>query len=246
MTDSPNTLLASLTSGDQEVMRGLLKPVYLEQKTVLYEVGGTVDAVYFPTGAVVSLVVSLSSGEMVEAAMVGRDGAVGLAAALDGKISLNQAIIQLGGSALHCLPGALKAAAFQSSTLLSMLIRHEQTLYAQAQQSTACMASHNVEARLCRWMLRARDLAASDTLPFTQQFLGEMLGVQRSSVTVVAHTLQKAGMIKYSRGKIQILDVGAMKDTACECYDTVNGFYAMLVGNPPKPPSAALAVKQSV
>lgn len=190
MTDSPNTLLASLSPSDAAAIRPLLKPVQLEQKKVICEAGGILDSVYFPTGAVVSLVVVLSSGATVEAAMVGRDGAVGLAAALDGKVSLNQAIVQLGGSALRCDPGALKGAALQSVSLLSMLIRHEQTVYAQAQQSAACMATHGVEERLCRWLLRARGLANSDSLPFTQQFLAEMLGVQRTSVTVVAHTLQ--------------------------------------------------------
>ncbi len=233
MTDTPNTLLAAFSRSDGELLRPLLRPVYLEQKTVLYEVGGIVDAVYFSTGAIVSLVVSLSSGEMIEGAMVGRDGAVGLAAALDGKLSLNQAIVQLGGTALRCEPSALRTAALQSNTLLSMMIRHEQALYAQAQQSAACMAVHHVEERLCRWMLRARDLAGSDALPFTQQFLSEMLGVQRSSVTVVAHTLQQAGMIKYSRGKIQIVNVEALKETVCECYEAVNGFYASLIGKPP-------------
>jgi CRP-like cAMP-binding protein len=128
----------------------------------------------------------------------------------------------------------LKGAALQSHTLLSILIRHEQTVYAQAQQSTACMAAHDVEARLCRWLLRARDLSGSDTLQFTQEFLAEMLGVRRTSVTLVAHTLQQAGMIKYARGKIQILNVEGLQETACECYATVNAHYKALLGAPCK------------
>jgi CRP-like cAMP-binding protein len=114
---------------------------------------------------------------------------------------------------LICEVGTLKGAALQSHSLLSKLIRHEQTLYAQAQQSTACMAAHDVESRLCRWLLRARDLAGSDNLMFTQEFLAEMLGVRRTSITVVAHTLQQAGMIKYARGRIQILNVEGLRDT---------------------------------
>jgi hypothetical protein len=102
--------------------------------------GATVDQVYFPTGAVISLVIGLSTGEMIEAAMVGRDGVVGASSSLDGRISLSRAIVQLAGSAVVCEVGALKGAALQSHTLLSKLIRHEQTLYAQAQQSTACTA----------------------------------------------------------------------------------------------------------
>jgi hypothetical protein len=126
----------------------------------------------FPTGAIVSLVIGLSTGEMIEAAMVGRDGVVG-AAALDGKISLSRAIVQLGGGAFRCDVDALKGAALQSHTILAILIRPEQTVSAQAQQSAACMATHDIEARVCRWLLRARDLASSDTLHFTQEFLAE-------------------------------------------------------------------------
>ena len=199
-----NHLLALLSANDADASAPILKRIYLEQKTLLYEPGGMVNAVDFPTTAVVSLVVGLSRGEGVEAAMIGRDGAVGAASALDGKISLTQAIVQLGGDAWTCHPDQLKELALQRHGILSALIRNEQLVYAQAQQSTACIAAHNVEARFCRWLLRARDLADSKMLPFTQQFLAEMLGVQRSSVTLVAHTLQRAGFIKYSRGKIQI------------------------------------------
>ena len=117
--------------------------------------------------------------------------------------------------------------------LLSLLIRHEQTVYAQAQQSAACLATHQVEARLCRWLLRARDLAGSDDLPFTQEYLAEMLGVRRTSVTEVAQTLQEAGLIKYARGKIQIVDATALQESACECYGSVQGFYRKLLGTPP-------------
>lgn len=234
MADSPNTFLACLFPNDSEALRPALRRVDLVHKTILYDVGGTVDTVYFPTGAIVSLVVVLSTGQGVEAAMVGRDGAVGVAASLGGHISLNQAIVQLEGTALACQASALEAAALQSTTVLNTLIRHEQTVYAQAQQSGACMATHHMEARLARWLLRSRDLANSDTLPFTQQFLAQMLGVQRSSVTVVANTLQQAGLIKYSRGKIWIVDVDGLKATACECYDAVNGFYDQLIGHRPQ------------
>jgi CRP-like cAMP-binding protein len=116
--------------------------------------------------------------------------------------------------------------------LLSLLIRHEQTVYAQAQQSAACFATHTVQARLSRWLLRARDLSASEELNFTQEYLGEMLGVRRSSVTIVAHTLQEAGLIRYSRGKIKILNPEGLKDSACECYETVKLHYEKMLGAP--------------
>jgi CRP-like cAMP-binding protein len=114
---------------------------------------------------------------------------------------------------------------------LSALVRHEQTVYAQASQSAACMATHHVEARLCRWLLRARDLADTDNLQFTQEFIAEMLGVRRTSVTLHARTLQHAGLIQYSRGRIQITDVEAMRETVCECYGTVKSYYQALLGH---------------
>jgi CRP-like cAMP-binding protein len=133
---------------------------------------------------------------------------------------------------MMCTVDALKSAALQSHSLISALVRHEQTVYAQASQSAACMATHHVEARLCRWLLRARDLAGTDNLEFTQEFLAEMLGVRRTSVTLHARTLQLAGMIKYSRGRIQITDVEAMQEAVCECYGTVKSYYQALLGHP--------------
>jgi CRP-like cAMP-binding protein len=227
---SSNLLLASLSQGDLILLQPKLKKIHLEQKHILYGTGEAIHAVYFPLNAIVSLVVELSTGELIEAAMVGRDGVTGGAAALDGRISLSRAIVQLSGDAMAIDVASLKAAALQSETLLSILIRHEQTVYAQAQQSAACMATHHVEARLCRWMLRARDLSGTDTLMFTQEFLAEMLGVRRTSVSLVAHTLQQAGMIKYTRGRIEILKLEGLRETACECYETVKSHYAALLG----------------
>ena len=225
-----NIILAVLGPGDANALRPHLKSVYLESKTILFDPGDIIDKVWFPEGAVVSLVVSLTTGEMVEGAMVGKDGVVGVGAALDSKVALTQAIVQLAGPALVCDAATFKGVAMQSEKMMSLLFRHEQAVYAQAQQSTACMAAHDVQARLCRWLLRARDLSGSDTLNFTQEFLAEMLGVRRTSVTVDAHTLQNAGFIKYSRGKIQIVNVEGLHDGACECYETVKSHYERLLG----------------
>jgi CRP-like cAMP-binding protein len=113
------------------------------------------------------------------------------------------------------------------------VIRHEQVVYAQAQQTAACNVTHTIEERLARWLLRARDLSRSDTLPFTQEFLAEMLGARRTSVSTVAHTLQQAGFLKYARGRIQIADVEGLRQSACECYDTVCRYYDTLLGIAP-------------
>ena len=228
-----NAILASLSASDASALRPHLKATHLQQKTVLYEAGDLIDTVYFPINAVVSLVVTLATGEMTEAAMVGRDGAIGIASALDGKVAISRAIVQLSGDAMVCDPAAFRGAALQSESLIAKVMRHEQILFAEAQQSTACMAHHEVDARLCRWLLRARDLSGSDQLPFTQEFLAEMLGVQRTSVTTVARTLQEAGIVKYRRGKIEIIDIEGLREGACECYETVKEQYSQLLGTSP-------------
>ncbi|MDF0515793.1 helix-turn-helix domain-containing protein [Bradyrhizobium yuanmingense] len=225
-----NRLLAQLSPDDFQRLEPFLKMSPFKQHAVLFEAEQEIKHVYFPSGAVVSLVVTLESGEMVEAAMVGSDGVVGASAALDGRISLSRGIIQLPGDIVVCSIAGLRAAAMESPSLLSVLIRHEQTVYSQAQQSAACFATHHIHARLCRWLLRARDLSGGETLNFTQEYLAEMLGVKRTSVTLAAHTLQAANLITYRRGKIQILDVEALQEGACECYETIKRHYDRLLG----------------
>jgi CRP-like cAMP-binding protein len=231
MPETGNLLLASFNQNDLAALRPHLRPIRLDQRHVVFEPGDLVDQVYFSTGAIFSLVIGLSTGEMVETAMIGRDGVLGASSALDSKISTVRAIVQLPGGVITCHANALKAAALNSATLLSRLVQHEQMLLCQVQQSAACLAAHNTEARLCRWLLRARDLSGSDTLNFTQEFLGEMLGVRRSSVTLVAHTLQQAGIIRYSRGKIQIADIDGLREAACECYETTKAQISALIGH---------------
>lgn len=224
-----NRILGAMSAADLAALKPHLRPVRLEHQRILFDTGDRVLLVYFPLTCVVSLVVPLSTGQSVEAAMVGRDGVVGAGAALDGKISLNRAVIQLPGNALECGVEVLEEAAYRSRSLISLLVRHEQTVFAQAQQSTACMAAHDTTARLCRWLLRARDLSTSDGLPFTQEFLADMLGVNRTSVSPIAHTLQQAGMIRYARGRIEILNVEGLRESACECYEAIRLNYDRLL-----------------
>ena len=142
MRNSGNLILASLSESDAAALRPHLKSVHLDHERVLFEAGDKVTDIYFPTGAIVSLVVGLSSGEIIEAAMVGKDGVVGAFAALGGNIPINRAIVQLAGPSLTCKVSELRSAVLQSQSLLSTLFRHEQTVYAQASQSAACMAAH--------------------------------------------------------------------------------------------------------
>jgi CRP-like cAMP-binding protein len=217
----PNNLLASLPVADFDLIRPDLKPVDLPNEKILFRTGDPVTHAYFPHSGIISLVVELASGEMIEAAMIGRDSVLGASAALDGQTSLNTAIIQIPGAGATLDVRQLKAAAAQSSTFRLRLIRHAEVLFAQAQQSVACNVSHTLEARLARWLLRSRDLAGSDSLPLTQEFLSQMLGVRRNSVSLVANTLQHAGLIRYKRGHIQIMNLEGLQEVACECYETV-------------------------
>jgi CRP-like cAMP-binding protein len=231
--NSPNRLLASLVPADFDLLRPHLKPTELKNETILYEAGDPVDRVYFPHSGIISLVVELSGGQGIEAAMIGRDSMLGASAALDGQISLNKAIVQLPGAGETLDVVRFREVAEQSPALRTTLLRHEQVLFAQAQQSAACNASHTVEARLARWLLRSRDLSGSDTLALTQEFLADMLGVRRSSVSPVAVTLQRAGLIRYSRGHIEILDLEGLRNASCECYGTVKAHYDRLLNHHP-------------
>jgi CRP-like cAMP-binding protein len=226
---SQNHLLASLPSADFELLRPHLKHIELAHEKVLFEAGDTVTHIYFPHSGVISLVVELADGQMIEAAMIGRDSLVGGSSALDGKIALNKGIVQIAGTASVLDVERLRKVAEASVSFRTTLIRHEQVLLVQAQQSAACNASHAVEARLARWLLRSRDLSGDDILQLTQEFLAQMLGVRRTSVTLVARTLQNAGLIKYRRGKVQIIDLEGLQDVACECYETVKAQYDRLL-----------------
>jgi CRP-like cAMP-binding protein len=217
----PNKFLQSLTKEDFELLRGAFRSVQLEHGTILFDQGEIIPHLYFPNSGVVSFVVPLAEGGEIEAGMIGREGVVGAPAALDGAKSLNRAIVQVPGEAFAISVAEAKAAATASETLRAKLYQSDQLLLAQAQQSAACNAMHGTEERLCRWILRTRDAAESDTLQLTQEFISQMLGVRRTSVTLAAGNLQAVGLIKYRRGHIKVLDVEGLKEASCECYEAV-------------------------
>lgn len=224
----PNRLLQTLSAADFAIARPHLEVVELLRESLLVEAGEALSHVYFPHSGIVSTVVNLSQGQAVEVAMIGRDGIVGAAEALCDGISLTDAVVLCPGTASAMAVADLKAIAGQSAAWRHLLVRHEQALLAQAQQSAACNAAHSVEERLSRWLLRARDLWDGETLPMTQELLARMIGVQRNAVSIVAHELQRAGVISYSRGQIEIIDIEALRATACECYHAVHAKQAHL------------------
>ena len=226
---SSNRLLQALPAAELEALRPRLEFVELVRETGLVEAGGPLTHVYLPHSGAISMLVLLSEGQTVEVATVGRDSVFGAAAALDGGISLTSAVVMLPGTASVIDVADFRAAADRSIILRAMLTRHEQALLALAQQSVACNASHSVEARLSRWLLRARDLCDGETLPLTQESLAHLIGVQRNAISIVAHALQQAGIINYSRGYINIASADGLKETACECYSAVRAHHQRLL-----------------
>jgi CRP-like cAMP-binding protein len=217
----PNRLLQHLPAAEFQALCPHLETVELAKSAVLTEAGAPVPEVYLPHNGVVSMMVSLSEGQTVEVAMVGRDGLVGASAALGDGPALTDAIVVVPGTASVLKAEDLRAAADRSSRLRKLLTRHDQALFVQAQQSAACNASHSVEARLSRLLLRARDLCDSEGLPLTQEFLAQMIGARRNAVSIVAHAFQLAGLVSYSRGHIEIRDIDGLRKTSCECYAAV-------------------------
>lgn len=223
-----NLFLDALAGVEGQALAPHLARLELKQHQTLFDVRENIPKIYFAIDAVVSLVVPLASGEVVETAMVGRDGVIGAGAVLNGRVSLNRGVVQIGGC-LTCEIEPFKNELTRYARLQRLVGAHEQTLFAQAQQSAACNATHDLESRLARWLLRAADLHGGTDLPLTQEYISEMLGVRRTSVSLIAHTLQQAGMIRYARGHINLTDVPALQETACECYQTIKLNYDALI-----------------
>lgn len=229
MAQHTNLFLDALPDAERDALMAHLKRIEIKQHSILYEIRETITHAYFPIDAVVSLVVPLSTGEIVETAMVGRDGVINAATALDGQVAHNRGVVELGGHCLQIKTENLRAIVAEYPSLQRMIIAHEQVLLMHAQQSAACNATHLVESRLARWLLRAADLRGSNQLDLTQEYIAEMLGVRRTSVSLIANTLQQAGLIKYKRGHIELTNIPELQETACECYETIRlGYEALL------------------
>jgi CRP-like cAMP-binding protein len=226
---SPNGFLSSLSADDFELIRPHLRTVDLVQDFVLVAVGEALNRAYMPHRGVISLVVDLARGEHVQIAMVGRHSIFGVLSALGDPVALNSAVVLVPGPASTVDIEQLRAAADQSATLRSVLMRHSLAVYAQMQQTAGCNASHSVESRLARCLLQTHDLSGGCKLLLTQEAMAQMIGARRNSVSLVASTLQQANFIHYSRGHIDITDIEGLRKTACECYASVKAQYDRLL-----------------
>jgi CRP-like cAMP-binding protein len=216
-----NRLLASLPRGDFDRLLPHLATVPLAQGLVLSESGDEVDQIYFPHFGMISLLAVLRDGKAIETATVGREGVVGAMAGLGLYKSLVRVVVQMPMACSKIAATHFRTIATTSDAVRNLSIRYNEVLLSQARVTAACNALHSIEARFCRWLLQCADRAGSDTVPLTQEFLAEMLGVRRTSVTEVASKVQSAGAISYSRGVIKILDRAALTRLSCECYDTL-------------------------
>jgi CRP-like cAMP-binding protein len=216
-----NKLLASLPRDEFEALKPHLTAVSLVQGDVIYEAGVEVDYVYFPHCGMFSMLAVMRDGKAIETATVGREGVIGAMAGLGLYKSLVRVTVQLPLQASKVAAAPFRRAVIASDALRDVCVRYNEVMLTQARITAACNALHQVEERLCRWLLQSADRAASDTIALTQELLAEMLGVRRTSVTDVARKLQDKGVITYSRGVITILDREALKRLSCECYETL-------------------------
>jgi len=216
-----NKLLAALAHADSEALKNHFTIVPMAQGTLLFDVDHEVDQIFFPLSGMVSLLVILKNGNAIETATIGREGVVGAMAGLGLHKSQVRAVIQLAGTLARIPAPQFRKIIASSPAISNLCIRYNETLLMQARVTAACNLSHSVEARFSRWLLQSRDRAESDTVPLTQEFLSEMLGVRRTSVTEVAIKMQDAGAISYSRGIIKIIGLEKLKEISCECYDTL-------------------------
>jgi CRP-like cAMP-binding protein len=218
---SQNHLLAALSPEVQARLEPYLEPIALPLGKVLYESGGAMRHVYFPTDSIVSLLYVMESGASAEISVVGNEGLVGVAVFMGGESTPSRAIVQSAGSALR-LPGQrLKDEFNRHGELLQLMLRYTQALITQMAQTAVCNRHHSIDQQLCRWLLLSLDRLPGNRLTMTQELIANMLGVRREGVTEAAGKLQQVGVIEYSRGRITVLDRSELEKMSCECYSVV-------------------------
>ena len=225
-----NRLLALLPPEDYERLRPDLRPVSFSLGEVVYEFGGQLDYVFFPTTAIISLLYTMENGSSAEMGLTGNDGVVGIALFMGGGTMPNRAVVQSAGGALRMKAKILKDEFALGGKFQQLLLRYTQALITQISQTAVCNRLHSVEQQLSRWLLLSHDRLNTDELIMTQELIADMLGVRREGVTVAAGRLQDYGAISYVRGRIQILDRQKLEEAVCECYRVVKNEFKRLLG----------------
>jgi CRP-like cAMP-binding protein len=223
-----NRLLAALPPTEYTQLYPQLERIRLQPKQILYTPGMPLTHVYFPEGGVVSLLVVLEDGATTEVAALGNRDMVGLPLFFGASVSQEQVVCQLACEAVRIEARALLAAAASSAALHQLLHVYAAALLRQIVQTSACNRRHSTEARLTRWLLLTQDHVGADDLPVTHEALADILGVRRATVTLAAGMLQQAGLIRYQRGSVTIVDRPGLEAVACECYGVIRAAYARL------------------
>ncbi len=216
-----NHLLAALPANDYERILPLLELVPLPLGWAVYEAGRKQGYLYFPTDSIISLLYVMESGASAEIAITGKDGVVGISLFMGGETTPSRAVVQSAGYAYRLKAALLKTEFDHGGPLQHLLLRYTQALITQMAQTAVCNRHHSVEKQLCRWLLLSLDRLETTTVAMTQELIANMLGVRREGVTEAAGTLQKAGLISYSRGQIAVLDRPGLESRVCECYAVV-------------------------
>jgi CRP-like cAMP-binding protein len=229
-----NHLLAALPQAELAHFAPQLELVPLAAGEVLYESGGQLQHVFFPTTAIVSLLYVLENGATAEIAMVGNEGILGISLFMGGETTPSRAVVQRAGHAYRLRADLIKMEFNRAGPLLRLLLRYTQALITQMMQTAVCNRHHSVEQQLCRWLLLSLDRMSTPALTMTQEVIANLLGVRREGVTEAAGRLQREGLIRYSRGHIEVLDRSGLEQAACECYGVVKLEFDRLLSDIPR------------
>jgi CRP-like cAMP-binding protein len=226
-----NHLLAVLPAPELERWLAQLEPVTLTLGQVLYESGVALEHVYFPTTAIVSLLYVMEDGASAEIAVVGNEGVVGVSLFMGGESTPSRAVVQNAGQGFRLRAQLMKVEFNRAGPVMHLLLRYTQALITQMAQTAVCNRHHSLDQQLCRWLLLSLDRLRGNELVMTQELIANMLGVRREGVTEGALKLQQAGLIRYARGRITVLDRTALEKRTCECYAVVRKEYDRLLPN---------------
>jgi len=227
-----NRLLAALPPDEWRRWQAHLEPVNMPLGQVLYEPGGTLDHVFFPTTAIVSLLYVMENEASAEIAVVGLEGLVGISLFMGGDSTPSRAVVQSAGLGYRLSARMIKDEFNQSHAVMRLLLRYTQALITQMAQTAVCNRHHSLDQQLCRWLLLSLDRLRGNELVMTQELIANMLGVRREGVTASALKLQGAGLIRYSRGHITVIDRAGLEGRTCECYSVVKREYDRLLSRP--------------
>lgn len=229
-----NHLLAALPQAEFDRLSLHLELVEMPLGQALYEAGGTLNYVYFPTTSIVSLLYVLESGASAEIAIVGHEGILGISLFMGGETTPSRAVVQCAGHGYRLKAQYLKDEFNRAGPFLRLLLRYTQALITQMTQTAVCNRHHSIEQQLCRWLLLSLDRLPSDSVSMTQELIANMLGVRREGVTGAAGNIQRLGLIQYSRGRIDVVDRPGLEKVVCECYAVVKLEFDRLLADIPR------------